>query len=67
MKEYVFPTVEGGGMTLRQFYAAMALQVIMEKSTMSINWGTDGALAEMYSREAFRWADAMIKVGEEVK
>lgn len=62
------PDIDQGGttanMTMRQHYAGLAMQAIISKSSTAINWGMDQALAELYSRDAFRWADAMIKASK---
>jgi hypothetical protein len=58
------PEIDQGGttanMTMRQYYAGIALPSVIAKA-LGGGLTVDPAIAEIYSRDAFRWADAMIK------
>jgi len=57
--ETAFPWTHGdAGMTLRDYFAAKALQALISKSDF------DGYVAD-YARSAYRYADAMLLVREE--
>lgn len=74
-KEYAFPVYEvTGGMTLRNYFAAKAMQRLMGKKHDSIfkilkkSYEHDDAIEMsqlMVADMAYKWADAMLKVREE--
>lgn len=58
-----FPTpahnLANDGMTLRDYFAAKAMQGIIGRPDSSTNWST-----EIYARSAYAMADAMLKARE---
>lgn len=54
-----FPDADYRGMTLRDYFAAKAMQAQLARTT----WGTDDAARDM-ADEAYGYADAMLKARE---
>lgn len=66
MNESAFPRSESlqysqhitGGMTLRDYFAAKAMQGIVSKEASHVSW------VEEYAKNAYKMADAMMKARE---
>ncbi len=54
----------GKGMTLRDYFAAKALQGLLADPEPFDLWDGDKTIADTYAREAYVYADAMLKARE---
>ncbi len=53
-----FPSSNGMGMTLRDYFAAKAMQTMLGWDNDHTNWGS-------YAEDAYKMADAMLKAREQ--
>jgi hypothetical protein len=54
----------GKGMTLRDYFAAKALQGLLADPEPFDLWDGDKTIADTYAREAYVYADAMLRARE---
>jgi hypothetical protein len=54
----------GKGMTLRDYFAAKALQGLLADPEPLDLWDGDKTIADTYAREAYVYADAMLRARE---